>query len=276
MEQNLFLLATSAEDSPAPMPRAMLVFAHPDDETVALGARLGRFASALFVHVTDGAPRNQQDSRAKGFAALDDYRQAREEELRRALATAGLGGARRERLGIPDQEASLHLQWLTRRLTELLIQQQPEVLFTHPYEGGHPDHDACAFAVHRACVLLRERAEAAPQIIEAAFYHSGPNGVEAGSFLPSTPTSAEAIYPLTDEERQRKHARLACFTTQRETLSSFPLTDERYRIAPHYDFSQPPHAGPVLYDQFPWGMTSKRFRELAREAMGEGAEKPCR
>lgn len=35
--------------------RTLLVFAHPDDKTVALGARLGRFDAAHFVHVTDGA-----------------------------------------------------------------------------------------------------------------------------------------------------------------------------------------------------------------------------
>lgn len=276
MEQSLFLQATSAEHSSAPMPRAMLVFAHPDDETVALGARLGRFASALFVHVTDGAPRNEQDSRAKGFAALDEYRQAREEELLCALAVAGLSEVRRERLEIPDQEASLNLTWLSRRLEQLLDEEKPEVVFTHPYEGGHPDHDACAFAAHRACALVGKAENTAPEIIEAAFYHSGPNGVEAGSFLPSAPISAEAVYPLIEEERQRKQARLACFTTQHETLSNFPLVDERYRIAPRYDFSRPPHAGPILYDQFPWGMTSERFCELAREAMEEGAEKPCR
>ena len=279
MAQSSFQQATSAEDSPAPMPRAMLVFAHPDDETVALGARLGRFASALFVHVTDGAPRNEQDSRAKGFANLDDYRQAREAELRRALAMAGLGEPRRERLGIPDQEASLHLQRLARRLKELVADQRPEVLFTHPYEGGHPDHDACAFAVHRACALLREHAEPVPHIIEAAFYHAGHNGIEVGCFLPAAQAQDEAVYPLTRNERQRKQARLACFVSQRETLSNFPLVDERYRVAPRYDFSQPPHAGAALYDQFPWGMTSDRFSELARAAEAateEEAANPCR
>jgi hypothetical protein len=63
------LNAIAPQDAPVPMPKSMLVFAHPDDEVVALGARLGRFQSALFVHVTDGAPRNEQESRAYGFAS---------------------------------------------------------------------------------------------------------------------------------------------------------------------------------------------------------------
>src|SRR6185312_5372260 len=50
---SLLSQATAQEGSASPMPRAMLVFAHPDDEVVGLGARLGRFRSACFVHVTD-------------------------------------------------------------------------------------------------------------------------------------------------------------------------------------------------------------------------------
>lgn len=278
MPQNLLLDATAAEGSPVATPRAMLVFAHPDDETVALGARLGRFRSAILVHATDGAPRNEQDSRAKGFASLDDYRQAREEELTRALAISGLRGIQRERLGIPDQEASLHLPFLVRELERLLAQHKPEVIFTHPYEGGHPDHDACAFAVHRAIALLRKRGEAAPEIVEAAFYHAGRNGIEAGDFLPTDEEPVPAEYLLTEEERRRKQARLACFTTQRETLRNFSLTYERFRIAPHYDFSQLPHSGEILYDRFPWGATSDRFCELARAAEEQTREetRPCR
>lgn len=280
MPQNFILDATAAEDSAAPMPRAMLVFAHPDDETVALGARLGRFRPALLIHVTDGAPRNEQDSRAKGFRTLDDYRRAREEELMSALAMAGLRGIQRERLAIPDQEASLQLPRLVRQLEKLLAEQRPEVIFTHPYEGGHPDHDACAFAVHRAVALLRGRGEPTPAIIEAAFYHAGRNGIEAGCFLPSEkPLGAE--YSLSEEEQRRKQARLDCFPTQREMLRNFPLKYERFRVAPRYDFSQPPHPGKAFYDQFPWGMTSDRFCELARaahetiHAMQE-AVRPCR
>ncbi len=38
--------------------RVMIVVAHPDDETIGLGAQLRRFEDALLVHVTDGAPRD--------------------------------------------------------------------------------------------------------------------------------------------------------------------------------------------------------------------------
>src|SRR6185437_12780188 len=218
MSQDLLERATAPEESPVPMPRAMLIFAHPDDEVVALGARLGRFFSALIVHVTDGAPKNEQDSRAHGFALLDEYRQARERELTQALMLAGAEDAGRVRLEIPDQEASFHLPRLSHEIERLLLEHRPEVVVTHPYEGGHPDHDACAFAVHQAATLLRTRGETAPLIIEGAFYHAGSSGVEAGCFLPHPESTSEICCFLACQETERKKALLACFASQQETL----------------------------------------------------------
>ena len=77
----------------------MLVFAHPDDETVALGARMRHFRNQHLVTVTDGAPRNEYDSRAYGFTSTSDYGRARHNELRRALDCAGFTG-RAEEFGI--------------------------------------------------------------------------------------------------------------------------------------------------------------------------------
>lgn len=252
-----------ARTTPHPV---LLVFAHPDDESVALGARLGSFASSHLVHVTDGTPRNGEDSRAHGFSTLDAYREARQAELRCALEAAGAPALSHESLGIPDQEASLHLVSLTRRLRDLLRDYEPAVVMTHPYEGGHPDHDACAFAVHHAVASLPGPA---PVVVEAAFYHQGPNGIETGCFLLSAGSGEQALYRLSSKEIERKRAVFACFTTQGKTLQYFPLEHEVFRCAPAYDFTRPPHAGTSFYDGFPWGMTSRRFCELTAAARQE-------
>lgn len=254
---------TAPEGSLSAMPRALLVFAHPDDEVIAIGGRMGRFANSHFVHVTDGAPRNEQDSRAYGFQCLDDYRQARAREFDAALECAGIGQASRECLGIPDQEASLRLAQLTQSIARVIDERRPEVVFTHPFEGGHPDHDACAFAVHHAA--------ADTPIVEAPFYNARSRGT--GEFLPSAEQTDEVEYTLSPEELDRKCAILGCFVTQRETLGGFTAMAERYRIAPGYDFCSPPHEPPVLYDGYPWGMNSARFCELAREAERELRER---
>ena len=258
--EQLLAMASDVEGS------ALLVFAHPDDESVALGARLHRLRSPLLVHVTDGAPRNLEDSTAHGFRSLADYRRHRENELSCALKLAGLEKAKRVRCGIPDQEACLCLQPLTRDLRRLLLRHRPAIVFTHPYEGGHPDHDACAFAAHRAVAALEASGRKPPVIIEATFYHSSYDGMATGRFLPHPQQTDEICLTLTEDERRRRQALLACFPSQHDILRRFPADQECFRIAPRYDFLHPPHTPPVFYDQHPWGMTSQRFCELAREA----------
>lgn len=248
------------------MPRVVAVFAHPDDETIALGGRIARLQDAHFVHVTDGAPLDGHDSRSHGLASVQDYRRVRRDELQAMFDTAGLSHVSREALDIPDQQASRHMAELSAKLSETFRKRDPEVVFTHPYEGGHPDHDAAAFAVHMAADLLERAGDTRPLIVEAPFYHAGPSGIETGKFLKSPAPQPLMAYRLTEDERGRKDALLACFGTQTETLRYFDLQYERYRVAPQYNFLRPPHPGSAFYDSFPWGMSSNRFCELAAEA----------
>lgn len=194
--------ATAAEGAESAMPRRCWSLRIRDDEAIALGGRLRRFTGAHMVHVTDGAPQDGRDSRWHGFACVDDYRAARAEELRKALKTADLGDMSRECLGIPDQRAALQLVDLTHSTTQWIETHRPEIVFTHPYEGGHPDHDACSFAVHHA----RERCSQPVLVVESAFYHADPQeGTEAGVFLPGA-SADEMVYRLSPEEQKRKAA----------------------------------------------------------------------
>lgn len=264
--EDLLRRGTARAGSDLPMPRAMVVVAHPDDETIALGARIERLGETHFIHVTDGAPRDEADSRRLGFESLDGYRQARARELTEMFCEAGLNRISRTSLNFRDQEASLNLPAITLQIAQQIAEHQPEIIFTHPYEGGHPDHDACAFAVHHAVDMNRARGGGRPLVIEAPFYHAGLTGFEAGVFLSHDGWMPEMFYELTDSERQRKQKLVACFETQRETLKGFHDETERFRIAPVYDFTLPPHGGKLLYENYPWGMTAKRFCQLAEEA----------
>lgn len=249
------------------MPRTMIVVAHPDDEVIAMGARIQRFRGAHFVHATDGTPQNEQDSRHYGFVTLDAYRKARAQEFRNALREAEMPGVSYECLGIPDQEACLNLAALVRMISTLIARHSPEVVLTHPYEGGHPDHDACAFAVHQATRELATHAIQPPLILEAGFYHAGFSGIETGCFLSNAEPGNEIAYNLAGQEQRQKQRLLQCFTTQQTTLQYFSTAQERFRIAPRYDFTRLPHHPPVFYDQYPWGMRSGRFCDLATKAM---------
>ncbi len=258
-----------------PAPPAAIVVAHPDDECLGAGSRLPWLRRAAFVHVTDGAPRDLRDATAAGFATRHDYTLERRCELKRALALAGIVPNQTLELGYADQEGSLHLAELAQVLAKIFRALQPQMVLTHPYEGGHPDHDATAFGVQAACRLLAAQQFPAPVVIEMTSYHSREGAMAVGEFLPHAGHEVIARV-LSEPERQLKQRMLDCFATQQKTLRAFPVDVERFRLAPRYDFTQPPHAGPLFYEQFEWGMTGARWRELAKGALRalEGARKP--
>lgn len=255
-------------DSLSPEPRVLLALAHSDDEVLAVGGRLERFGRSRLLTITDSAPRNGADARDHGFASLEEYRRSRHAEMFAALADAGLTEAVAPPFSkqVPDQEAAFHLKSLARALAEEIRSFMPEAILTHPYEGGHPDHDACAFAVHAAVRL----AGSSLAILETPFYNAGENGLmRTGIFLPSTTDATEIVCPLNTVEQERKRRRLACFVSQASTLAQFRVKEERFRLAPAYDFTRPPHEGRLLYETFPWGMDGARFRTLAAQGMEE-------
>ncbi len=267
MERNEEILARVAAPRGAalPLPRILVVLAHPDDEVLALGARLERCRESLLLCVTDGAPVDGEDARAHGFATLDGYRNARRRELDDALALAGVptGNARMLSRQVQDKAAMLHLAALTRALVREIGQFMPEAVLTHPYEGGHPDHDSCAFAVHTAVRLLPPAQK--PVIVEAPSYHAGEHGMVTDRFLP--PATPTIVHELGPEEQARKRALLLCFRTQQAILANFSVERESFRLAPAYNFTEPPHTGPLLYESFGWGITGADFRRLAGEAL---------
>lgn len=247
----------------SPPPRAMLVVAHPDDEVIGAGSRLPWLAHALFVHVTDGAPRDTHDARAAGFATCAEYAAARREELREALALANVSSDQLVPLGIPDRETPYQLSPLVESLVSLMRRFEPELLLTHPYEGGHPDHDSTCFAVHAACEQLRQSGAPAPVILEMAFYHAIDERLVTGEFL--TGTDACTIH-LSDAEWELKQRMLGCFRTQK-FLQHFSYRHESFRVAPRYNFLQAPHPGTLFYELLHWNITGRDWRALARATL---------
>lgn len=256
-------------------PSAMVVVAHPDDETVGAGALLGRLQDVTVVHVTDGAPRDLADARSAGFATREAYARARRDERNAALALAHITPDHIHDLGLVDQEASLALVDLALRIATLLRATAPDLLITHPYEGGHPDHDATAFAVHAALALLRRDGEPCPLLLEQTSYFNSGGEMATYRFLPDS-TDEPMTLTLSPAERARKQRMLDRYATQRTVLAPFPVEVERFRLAPTYEFTQLPHDGVLWYEIFSWGMTGDRFARLAREALRAlGLERPA-
>jgi N-acetylglucosamine malate deacetylase 2 len=254
-----------SSDPEEAFPSVCIVAPHPDDEVIGAGGRLPFLRTRVsFVHVTDGSPRNLFDAHRAGYASHEEYAAARRQELAEALDLAGIALEKSFLIGLPDQQASFELSELAQRIAAHLEDVSPEVVLAPPYEGGHPDHDSTAFAVHAACRLL---GNAAPAVIEYASYHAAPTGSIAPlEFLAWDGVPIRTV-ELAGETYALKSRMVGRFRTQQRTLSLFPLRFERFRPAPGYDFTQRPHGGKLYYEYFDWGITGEEWRRLSRAAM---------
>ncbi|UCI09637.1 PIG-L deacetylase family protein [Mesorhizobium sp. B1-1-8] len=246
----------------------MIVVAHPDDETIGIGGHLAGLPGCRIVHVTDGAPRNLADARAHGFETWQDYAHARRAELEAALSAAGLSCANLTGLDYPDTQAVMHLVPLAQELACLFAAAGTRFACTHPFEGGHPDHDATAFAVHAACHLLHRDRRPAPTIVEMAFYAAGPEGPIFQDFADDRGTDRIEVC-LTEPAFRRKRAMLASHKTQQRTLAPFFGSTERFRLAPAYDFRALPNNGRLYYQSLPLGFEPSTWLSAAAVAHEE-------
>ena len=243
-----------------------VIVAHPDDETLGLGARLEKLRDWRLVHLSDGTPRDMRDAARAGCSERSEYAQARRRELDVALRVLGAKPRSVRAYGCADQEVSAHLLSLVQQFSDDL--GEVSAVITHAYEHGHPDHDAAAFCVHAACALRRRRCLHVPQIIEFAGYHLRNEDAVFGQFW-SDPRQIEHTANLTRAESERKRRALACFATRRDFLANFPIERERYRPAPAYDFTRRAPPGSAFYDRLGFLAGTAIWQTRAAAAMSE-------
>lgn len=218
--------------------RILIAVAHADDETLGCFSVLSDPAHEVHVlHVTDSAPRDLKYAIRSGFNTRESYLAARGAETMAVLAKAGLPASRYTCLGYADQEAPLNCPAIRTHVEAFAADR----VYTHAYEGGHPDHDAVALAL-----------AGLPNLWEFPLYHA--HGAE---FVPQQFLNGQAECTVTlDADRQRaKRSWLDCFVSQQRVIDMFPISQELFRPAPAYDFTRPPHHGPLYYELRQLGWT---------------------
>ena len=246
--------------------RYAVIVAHPDDEVIGAGGLISRLTNVTVLHITDGVPGNGFAAKA-GFEKRSDYVQVLRNESRTALELANVSADRVIDLGIAHHQASQYLTDLTRKVASFLQQTAPDVVLTHPFEGGHPDHDATAFVTHAALRLLQRHGFKPPAVFEIAL-HPGVNGRRVLDFLPSEGSEVTTLM-LDNKARDLKRRMFDCFKTQAETLRENPLGPERFRKPPEYDFTSPPSSSKSTYEQANCGVNAAEWQLLVHQAWAE-------
>lgn len=245
--------------------RILILAAHPDDETIGASLLLSRFPKSSLVFLTDGAPKNTRLWPPAMRGSRQDYADLRRDEAVSALSFAGISRQAIFWLGGVDQEAVFDIKRLVGAFQKVLIETRAELVITHPYEGGHPDHDAAAVVASIATALIED-----PPVLEMTSYHAQNGQCVTGKFLDGE-KSQQMSFKLSESDKERKRRMMDTYVSQQLVLENFPVDEEPLRLMPQYDFSQAPHDGQLWYEIMGW-MTGAHWRELVREHVIETLE----
>ena len=244
-----------------------VIAAHPGDEIVGAGCLISKLGNVSVVHVTDGA-RDVEVARAAGFEDVASYAEARKQECVDALTLANVSEDHVIDFAAPDTSACDCLSDLTKRIAHHLQESRADIVLTHPYEGGHPDHDATALATHAALQLMKQNGFKPPTLFEMALHPGNDEISKVTEFLPGAEGETTTLV-LDQHATELKRRMFECLKSQQQSIQSSPLGYEKFRLPPEYDFSAPPQKGKLHYENFDWAPRSEEWLVRARNAMND-------
>lgn len=244
--------------------RCAIVVAHPGDDIAGAGCLISKLDNVNILYVTDGADLDAESTETDRAA----YANRRITECLSALTLAGVSSDRVVSLGLRLNDAALHLPELAHTIAAFLQSSGADIIITHPYEGGHPDHDATAFATHAALRLINDNGFRPPAVFEMALRPTEDGSAKVPDFLPAYDWEITTL-SLNQSALEQKQRMIDCLQMQRECLKASPPGPERFRRTRRYDFTLPPEPGSLHYEKFCHSFSGCDWQTLAQRALAD-------
>jgi len=204
--------------------RVTFVSPHPDDVELCCGILIRRLIRSgievSYLCVTYGAPVQQDHLNLKSLPPNYDrlaYKSTRSWETATALDMLGVEPGCIEFLDYPDLGTLNHINSIVEDFGAIL--KDVDGVFCCPFEGGHPDHDVCRFALAASARLTGYSGK----MFEYASYNV--RGFQV--FLKSSPTDFTIIAEPDEALLQKRVAEV--FVSQKEMATRFKTNMERFR-----------------------------------------------
>ncbi|MCO1603837.1 PIG-L deacetylase family protein [Desulfosporosinus nitroreducens] len=204
----------------------LLIFAHPDDESFALGGTIAKYAEQG-IRITLVVATKGEAGKAAGICKPEELGLVREQELRRAAEVLGI--AEVIFLGYKDKEVPLSPPLeIVEKLVRVIRKIRPHVVITFGADGasGHRDHRAIHYFTKAAIRLAKELIEpewGTPYILPRLCY------VQSGWRL-SEDVLQEIDYIISIEQwAEKKKKAIIEHRTQLFSQQKFEAMDERIK-----------------------------------------------
>ena len=215
------------------LPKRPLIFvAHPDDEALAFAGLLQRAPKSLVVFATDGAAPGYGFERKYG--SLKAFADIRFQEATRALSHVPSASfvrlTRSDGAHFVDQHLFEELPEAITAISAVAKSFSPDAILSHAFEGGHIDHDACAFIARHTALRLGLK-----QFEFPLYWFDSKGKIVLQTFR--EPGDAEASrlaepsfeWKLSEAEVVCKTKMLAEYESQRGVIKPFSVMNERMR-----------------------------------------------
>lgn len=204
--------------------RAVFISPHPDDVELCCGILVRRLvragAEVRYLCVTDGAPAQAIAADLGSLPSDYDqpaYKLTRRRESLEALGLLGVAPARIRFLDYPDLQTHNYIHPIVEDFRAALM--NVDAVFCCPFEGGHPDHDICRFAL----AVAVSRSAYGGRVFEYASYNR--RGYQ--TFLSDLPPPFLLSAEPNEEQFQRRV--VGAFVSQKVMAALFKTDTECFR-----------------------------------------------